>query len=122
MTTVIDFIYKQKGSQQELFRMLHSFISEYENISSSIKWSLPFWTIKKTICYANPKKSGGAELVFWNGTELQKDFSLLELKGRQRMAGITYRTSDDIDFELLDQLIQKAIFLDEHYKPTWKKK
>lgn len=38
------------------------------------------------------------------------------------MAGITYRTSDDIDFELLDQLIQKAIFLDEHYKPTWKKK
>lgn len=120
--TVIDFIYKRKGTQQELFRVLHSFISAYDGIESTLKWSIPFWTMKKTICYANPQKDGGVELVFWNGTELMKDFPMLNLKDRQRMAGMAFKTVDDVDFELLDRIIQQAIYLDEHYKQVWKKR
>lgn len=119
---IIDFIYKQNDKQQELFRVLHSNISEYEGIESSIKWSLPFWTIKKTICYANPQKAGGAELVFWNGTELMKGFPMLDRKDRQRVAGITYRSVEEVDFKLLDQIITKAIYLDTNFRQVWKKK
>lgn len=110
---VIDFIYNQKGAKHNLLLQLHAFISEYDCIQSSLKWGIPFWTIGRTICYANPLKTGGVELVFWNGTLLIKDFPILNLKDRKRMAGIIYEDAEDIDFELLNAILLKAIAYDE---------
>lgn len=110
--TVIDFIYNQKDSQHELFLQLHSFIMEYEGMRADIKYKIPFYSIAKPICYISPLKRGGVEVVFWNALKMKNSLPLLDLKKRKWMAGITYNSIDEVDFELLDSIIQEAILHD----------
>lgn len=110
--TVIDFIYNQKGPQHDLFLQLHSFIMEYENVGADIKYKIPFYSVTKPICYISPQKNGGVEIVFWNALKMKKSLPLLDLKKRKWMAGITYNTIDEVNFETLDSIIQEAILHD----------
>ena len=110
--TVIDFIYKQKGKQHELLLLLHNFITGYDNIQASIKYGIPFYSLTKPICYLNPQKKGGVELVFWNAAKMKKSLPILDMKNRKWMAGITYTDISNLDFELLDEIIQESISAD----------
>lgn len=85
---------------------------EYENIRTDIKYKIPFYSVTKPICYISPLKKGGIEVVFWNALKLKDSLPLLDLKKRKWMAGITYNTIDDVDFEMLDSVIQEAISVD----------
>jgi len=107
--TVIDFIYKQEGAQQELFLQLHSFISDYPELRADIKYKIPFYSKNKVICYLNPQKSGGVEIVFWNALKMKKGLSVLDMKKRKWFAGITFTNIESVDFELLDLLMREAI-------------
>ncbi len=115
---VIDYIYNQKGSQHELFLMLHNFISEYEDIQSIIKYGIPFYSKKKVVCYLNPLKPIGVELVFWNALKMKNSLPLLDMKKRKWFAGISYHTIKDIDFEVLDKIITEAINCDSQYNKS----
>ena len=110
--TVIDFIYNQKGAQHELFLQLHSFIMEYDKVRADIKYKIPFYSVKKPICYISPQKKGGVEVVFWNALKMKDSLPLLDLKKRKWMAGITYKNIDEVDFEVLDKIIQEGISVD----------
>ncbi|PCJ65023.1 MAG: hypothetical protein COA58_12190 [Bacteroidetes bacterium] len=116
--TVIDFIYNQKGSQHDLFLMLHNFISEYESVRADIKYKIPFYSITKPVCYVSPQKKGGVELVFWNALKMKNSLPFLDPKKRKWFAGITYKSVEDIDFEVLDGLLQEAIACDSQYNKT----
>ncbi len=110
--TVINFIYKQKGKQHELLLLLHNFITGYDNIQASLKYGIPFYSLTKPICYLNPQKKGGVELVFWNAAKMKKSLQILDMKNRKWMAGITYTDISNLDFELLDEMIQESISAD----------
>jgi hypothetical protein len=43
--------------------MLHNFITGYDNIQADIKYSIPFYSLTKTISSLNPQKKGGVELL-----------------------------------------------------------
>ncbi len=92
--------------------MLHSFIAEYEELKPTIKYSIPFYVQNKPICYINPQKPIGVEVVFWKAKEMSIG-SVLDYKKRKWFGGVTYRTVNDIDFELLDKLIREGIVLDK---------
>jgi hypothetical protein len=110
--TVIDFIYNQKASQHELFLQLHSFIIEYEGLRADIKYKIPFYSKSKPICYINPLKSGGVEVVFWNALKMTESLPLLDLKKRKWMAGIAYENIEDVNFEVFDSIMKEGIACD----------
>lgn len=109
--TVIDYIYRLQGSQQELFRVIHSFLSDYP-LTSSIKYGIPFYSGTKIVCYANAQKPAGLEIVFWRAPEMKESSPHLALKKRKSMAGIQYASLDDVNFEILDTLLLEALRCD----------
>ena len=115
---VIDYIYQQKGSQHELFLMLHNFISEYEDLEANMKYGIPFYSKKKVVCYLNPVKPIGVELVFWNALKMKDSLPFLDMKKRKWFAGITYLNLEEVDFELLDKMMMEAISCDSQYNKT----
>lgn len=110
--TLIDYIYAKKGSQHELLLQLHNFISEYQGVVGVLKWGIPFYSINKPICYINPLKNNGVEVVFWSGTNLKESMKYLDQKKRKSMAGITYTHIDTVDFEILHGVLHEAKKID----------
>lgn len=112
--TLIDYIYDQKGPQHDLFLLLHNFIMKYSGVRAEVKYKIPFYSVKKPICYIRPQKKGleGVEVVFWNGVKMKNSLPCLIMKKREWFGGITYKTVDDINFELLDQIIQEGLMVD----------
>lgn len=115
MITTLDYIYGLKGSQHELFLSLHSFILGYDGIKSSIKYGIPFYHKNKMLCYANPLKPQGAELVFWSAKRMNHSLPFLDFKKRESMAGITINGPNEINYELLDAILQEALQIDASF-------
>jgi hypothetical protein len=82
-------------------------------MQSTIKYTIPFYTRNKILCYINPLKPIGIELVFWNARKMDKHLAHFDFKKRKRFGGITFRTLEEVDFELLDGILREAIELDE---------
>jgi len=109
---VIDFIYKQQGEKHTLFLNLNNFIIDYPNITTAIKYGIPFYEINKAICYINGLKPRGVEVVFWAARLMKRGQPFIDFKDRKRMAGITFNSPEEINYEVLDLLINEAIELD----------
>ncbi|MBT6234555.1 MAG: hypothetical protein HOI49_00490 [Bacteroidetes bacterium] len=62
---------------------MHSFLSEYDNVKACFKYKIPFYSIFKPICYINPLKSSGVEVVFWNALKMKNSLPLLDQKTRK---------------------------------------
>jgi hypothetical protein len=111
---VLEFIEKLPLHQQDLFRPLHSFLYDYEDVKSSIKYGIPFYTRNKMICYANPLKPNDVEIVFWNAKKMHNSLPFLDFKKRKMMGGITLNEITLENLELLDSIVQEAIEIDEN--------
>ena len=111
----LDYIYGLEGEQHQLFLALHSFITSYEGVNSSIKYGIPFYSKSKILCYINPQKPTGAELVFWEAKKMHYSLALLDFKKRKSMAGITVLDVSAINYEVLDALIQEALQIDNRH-------
>lgn len=83
----LDYIYGLEGEQHQLFLALHSFITSYEGVNSSIKYGIPFYSKSKILCYINPQKPTGAELVFWAAKKMHHSLPLLDLKNENQWLG-----------------------------------
>lgn len=112
MQNVLEFIEKQAPHQQDLFRQLHSFLSDYEAIKSSIKYKIPFYTRSKVICYTNPLKPNGVEIVFWNAKKMNNSLPFLDFKKRKMMGGITLKEITLENLEVLNSIMIEAIEID----------
>lgn len=110
--TVIDYIYAKTGGQHELFLILHNFLAEYEGVRADIKYKIPFYSKTKPVCYISPQKNGGVEVVFWSALMMKDSLPLLDLKKRKWMAGLTYNSVKEIDFEVLDSIVLEALVCD----------
>ena len=45
---------------------------------ADLKWGIPFYSVTKPICYINPLKNRGVEVVFWSGINLKDSLSYLD--------------------------------------------
>ncbi len=114
MTPVDNFILEKEGDQQAILQFLHDLMMSTPEVTSKIRYRIPFYYRKSWFCYLNPtKKPVGVEMVFIRGIELSNEQGLLDAKGRKQVAGVTFTKVDDIRVEPLLEIIQEALYLDD---------
>jgi len=114
MSSVEGFILEKEGHQKAVLQFLNDLMISTPEVTSKIRYKIPFYYRKSWICYLNPiKKPIGVELVFIRGNELSNEQGLLDAKGRKQVAGVTFEKVEDIPVDPLLEVIQEAIWLDE---------
>lgn len=119
MLQVEDFIANMKNQQQKaITQFLHNLLTTYPTITSFIKYKIPFYYQHSWVCYLNPIKSNGVELVFLHGQQLANKH-LLQTKGRKMVAGISIYTMEALNEEMVTTilaLLENALLYDSDYK------
>ncbi|HBH25441.1 MAG TPA: DUF1801 domain-containing protein [Cytophagales bacterium] len=113
MDPVVDFIHNQPPKQKVLLQYLHDKLTREFGLHSKIRFKIPFYDHKSWVCYLNPLKLDGVELVFLKGQELSDVSGILQSKSRKMVAGITFESIQDYPESELHQIINEAILLDE---------
>ena len=112
MSPVEAYIIDLEGNQKEIMLYLHSYL-EGLNLQSKIRYRVPFYYGKSWICYINPQKKGGVELVFLRGNEMANENGLLDARGRSQVMGVFIHNLKDIPQEAIQETLMEAIILDE---------
>jgi len=113
MSKVLDMIMEQEPHQKAIMEYLHELMCSYPEVTSKIRYRIPFYYKKSWICYLNPIKKEGVELAFIRGNELSNEQGLLDARGRKQVAGVIFTKLSDIPQEVLCEVIEEAIILDE---------
>lgn len=113
MDQVLSFIESQNQQQSAIMMTLHQLITAHPKMQYKISYKIPVYSLKKWVCYFNPLKKNGVEIVFMRATELSNESGVLDFKKRKWMAGITYHSIDEIDEPVLNEILQEAFLLDE---------
>ncbi len=113
MTEVEDFIYQFEGSQRALLLYFHNLLCNELELTSKIRFKIPFYDRKTWICYTNPTKTGGVDFALVRGNELSNAQGLLEQRGRKQIYSVEFKTIQDIPEDTLYEVLQEALLLDE---------
>lgn len=113
MKSVAQFILGLDGQQKAIVSYLDHHLTDYHGLSSSIKYRIPFYQNRKWICYLNPIRNDGVELVFLKGRELSNVQKLLNHKDRKMVAGIEIFNLVSIPEKEINEIVQEALLLDE---------
>ena len=113
MTEVEEFIYQFEGNQRKMMLYLHRWLTTEFNLTSKIRYKIPFFYQKSWICYLNPTKDGKIEFAFTRGNELSNEQGILENFGRKQVYSIIFEDVSDIPIQQIKEIIHEAILLDE---------
>lgn len=91
---------------------LHDLLMSFPQVTTKIRYKIPFYYRKSWVCYLNPVKNNGVELCFLKGSELSNEQAILEPTDRKMVRGIKYYNTDVIDEKLLREVINEALILD----------
>ncbi len=122
MEAVLNFILEKEGNQQKILERLHDLICSFPEITTKIRYRVPFYYHKSWICYLNPIKNDGVELAFIRGNELSNEQGLLQHEGRKQVAGIKFYDPKEVNNELIMEIFQEALILDEEVPYASKRK
>ncbi|MBT8219886.1 MAG: DUF1801 domain-containing protein [Bacteroidia bacterium] len=122
--TVVDYIIDQPEPTANVLGFLHDLITSHFNVTTTMKYQIPFYVGNHWICYLNPIKKGGVELAFVRGNELSNSQGILKSKGRKMVRGIEVYNVEDFPTEAIIEVFQEAIILDQNvpYKGPGKSK
>jgi len=115
------FIAGKPNPQRRLLLALHKLLLTYTGIRAKMRYKIPFYDGNYWICYVNPLKNGGVELVFTRAKELLEVAELIHFKDRKLMAGIEIYKLDQQTVEAIDRVMQQALVVDATAPPKQKK-
>jgi phosphosulfolactate synthase (CoM biosynthesis protein A) len=113
MDANLDFILRHEGQQRLIMERLHELITVNPEITGKIRYRIPFYDRKKWVCYMNPIKKNGIELVFIHGHLLSNEQGLLQARGRRQVRGISLYHLEDVPKEAILEILQEAFLVDE---------
>jgi len=115
MTPIDQYIYAQPKGISDVLDFLNDHIQSIDpNINASLKWKVPFYKRRQSLCYLNVLKSGKVELNFLKGYLFDSDKKqYLEFRKRTMVGGITLGNLENIDVEILDLVFSEALRLDD---------
>jgi hypothetical protein len=111
---VVSYIDSKESPTREILFHLHQLIIQlHPQMKSKIRFKIPFYDIHSWICYCNPLKKGGVELVFLKGIRIPDPFNLLCSKERKMVKGVTIPSLEEFPEEQVVYYLLEAIGLDE---------
>ena len=122
MTDVDDFILRHEGNQRDLMYFIHNYMMAQPQMTTKLRYKIPFYYRKTWICYLNPRKDNSIEFCFIRGRELSNEQGILDAKGRKMITSINLSKFEDIPQEALFEVIHEALLLDETVPFSVKKK
>jgi hypothetical protein len=118
MLTVFDYIEETNSAEvRQLLISAHHFLQETlpPFAVCSIKWKIPFYTLRKNLCYLNRHKDH-ITLGFPNGYKLSQNPKLLgENEKLKQVRYLEVYTVEDLYSDMTQQILQEAILLDETF-------
>lgn len=124
MLQVEEFIANMKNANQKsIIQFWHSIFTTYPTVTSKIGFKVPFYYQRTWVCYLNPIKPNGVELVIMYGQQLSHN-NVLQTKGRKMVAGISFYSVEEIDDEMVTtvlEIFEEALQLDEQKRKVKKK-
>ena len=107
------FLDRLDEKQKLLFHALdHFFLQQFE-MGRKIRYRIPFYDGQTWVCYLNPVKKSGIELVYLRGRDLFNAQGLLDARGRKMVAGVLIYELEEIPWRSLEEITQEALMLDE---------
>ena len=114
MTPIHQYIYSKPKQISEVLDFLNDQITSFDSeIKSTLKWKVPYYTRRKSLCYLNVVKSGEVELNFTKGYLFGEKFKgRIEFNGRTVVGGMKYKNLEDVDVEILMEVLNESIRID----------
>lgn len=117
MLTVLDYIEETNPPEvRQLLIAAHQFLQETlpPFATCSIKWKIPFYTLRKNFCYLNRHKDH-ITLGFPHGYKLssQPDILLGENENLKQVRYLEIHSLETLYSDEIYQIIQEAMILDE---------
>ena len=115
MTPVEQYIFKQSESTSDILDFLNVYIMSFDPMMKvAMKWSVPYYSRKKSICYLRVLQDNSIELNFTKGKAFKDQTKALLFFGkRTAIGGVQFTNLEDIDEDLLKLLMEEAIRIDE---------
>lgn len=110
---VEECIYQFEEEQKEILLYFYNWLTTEFNLLPKLKFKIPFYYKQSWICYTNPLKNKGVELVFVRGNELSDSCKILKANNRKQAKGIEITSLKNASLNKIHQTIQEAIILDE---------
>lgn len=113
MTIEDYFLNLENPTVQELMIATHEMILELlPNIRANIKYKIPFYSLRRNICYLNP--SGNHIYIgFLYGHLLSNEQGILVTAGRKQVRHVDIFSLKDVHREVVKEVILEAVLLDE---------
>ncbi len=112
MDAVERYLLDQKGEEAAIMQELHQWFLSFPGVEARLKFGIPFFYRKSWICYLNPQKKGGIELVFLKAKQLDDPESQLKSRGRKTVAGMYIHHKSGIPWDYLEFLFNQAVMVD----------
>ncbi|MEK6477283.1 DUF1801 domain-containing protein [Catalinimonas sp. 4WD22] len=122
MDDVSMFIQEKQGQQKLILQHFHQLMISNPGVIAKLRYKIPFYYRKSWICYLNPVKNEGIELVFLRANELSNEQGLLESRGRKQVKGIVFYHISEIPEQAIHEIIQEALLLDKSVAYASKRK
>lgn len=104
------------GEQKLIASALHDLIMTFPEVTSKIRYRIPFYFRKSWICYINPIKKDGIEFCFLRANELSNETGILNFKGRKQVAGVEIYDHQKIPENQIVEVLNEAFLLDQEVK------
>jgi len=118
-----EYILNQPEPFKSMLMHLQVLIEQsFPEVDLQFKWKIPFYFLDGSpFCYLNPsKKKGYVDVAFYGEKPLSKYNELLISEGRKIVRSLRYRTTEEIDAEILIEVLSEANQIKE--KGFWRKK
>lgn len=117
-TSVDGYIKQLRGWQREVVMTLRGIVkSQANDLTEHIMWSQPVYVLEGPVCYIKAF-SDHVNIGFWRGNELE-DLSDRLVGELQTMRHITIRHVNEVDRDLFESIVRKAVKLNrEKGDPT----
>lgn len=99
--------------QRRIMEAIYEQLMLQPGVTCKMRFKIPFFYRNSWICYMNPQRSGGVELVFLKGRQLADPSGILDDKGRKMVSGVVLENAGNIWSDAMLELLQEALILDE---------
>lgn len=105
---VDQYLLNRPEKDRDLMLFLDDWLRTQHGLTTKIRYGIPFYDYKVWLCYLNPIKSGGVNLVFLQGVALNYHHPRFEQRGRKMVKGFDFTSIEDVPMEILEEVMSIA--------------